>query len=339
MKDKAVTTLDGNGRNAAPVVGRTVIAWSALILAFALTLYSLDPATLVAVYQRRPFPFPFLTLPFPAMVSPAAPDAFLDRQILPANVRPSHYSLHIEPNFDSWVFTGQVSIDVAIVESTATILLNAAQLQFQSARLTLADGREFPATEISLDETVETVKFQFAQSIPAGTRGTLHIAYTGLHNEKMAGFYRSQYQEVTSREKKYLVVTQFEPTDARKALPCWDEPAIKATFDVSLTVLANQTALSNMNDIETVAVAGGAKKRVRFATSPIMSTYLLAFVVGDLEMMEMRSDDVGKTLVRVFAPRGQVHQGKFALETAAKILKVCARRIWSMTVFHAVVLC
>jgi aminopeptidase N len=189
------------------------------------------------------------------------------------------------------------------------------------------------ATAITFDEKAETVTFAFAQSLQAGLEGVFTIEFTGVHNDKMSGFYRSQYVDIKTKEKKTLVVTQFEPTgahtllrksrfhttDARKAFPCWDEPNIKATYDVALTVREHLTALSNMNDIATELLGNGLK-RVKFATSPIMSTYLLAFAVGEFDMIETKTPDARQTVVRVFAPHGLVHQGAFGLEVAAKTL-------------------
>lgn len=148
----------------------------------------------------------------------------------------------------------------------------------------------------------------------------LAVDYVGVHNEKMAGFYKSSYEDAKTGERKYMVVTQFEPTDARKAFPCWDEPALKATFDVTLVVPSHMTALSNMNDISTRPVEGGHLKEVKFARSPIMSTYLVAFCVGELSFVETYTKGTAKTHVRVFAPTGLEKQGEFALDVAARTL-------------------
>lgn len=111
--------------------------------------------------------------------------------------------------------------------------------------------------------------------------------------------------------------TQFESTDARQALPCWDEPAIKATFSVALVIPKALTGLSNM-DIISEASFDDDRKIIKFRQSPIMSTYLLAWVVGDLEFIETTNKH-GVT-VRVFSTKGDIHQGHFALEVASKTL-------------------
>ena len=131
----------------------------------------------------------------------------------------------------------------------------------------------------------------------------------------MAGFYRSKY--VVDGKEKFMACTQFEATDARRAFPCWDEPALKATFNVYLTIPSNLKALSNMPivaekkiDEETV--------EVQFGTTPIMSTYLLAMVVGEFDYLEDKTKE--GVIVRVYTPLGKVDQGKFALDVATKSL-------------------
>lgn len=109
--------------------------------------------------------------------------------------------------------------------------------------------------------------------------------------------------------------------DARRAFPCWDEPSLKATFDIELLVDKHLVALSNMNVKSESLVGDGALKLVTFATTPIMSTYLVAMIVGELDFIESRTQDAEATLVRVYAPIGQAIHGKFALDVATKTLE------------------
>ncbi|KAK9764313.1 hypothetical protein K7432_008285 [Basidiobolus ranarum] len=137
----------------------------------------------------------------------------------------------------------------------------------------------------------------------------------------MAGFYRSSYNDKDGN-KQHMAVTQFEATDARRAFPCWDEPALKATFDITLRVRKDLTALSNMNVISESEVDG--LNEVKFATTPIMSTYLVAFVVGDLEYIEASTSGINNgepVLCRVYTLKGQSNQGHFALDVATKSLE------------------
>ena len=135
----------------------------------------------------------------------------------------------------------------------------------------------------------------------------------------MKGFYRAKYPGSAGAPDTYAAVTQFEASDARRMFPCWDEPAIKATFEITVVAPKNLTALSNM-PVVTETDLDGEKKEVKFAVSPIMSTYLIAVVVGDYDYVETRTED-GAILVRVYAPPSKKEQGRFALDVAARSLK------------------
>lgn len=163
----------------------------------------------------------------------------------------------------------------------------------------------------------ETVTFVFDAPLPVGN-ASLHVEFSGEINDKMKGFYRSKYT-TASGEERHAGVTQFEATDARRCFPCWDEPAIKATFEIVLVVPKDRTALSNMPVISDIIVASDASLRtVTFDTTPIMSTYLVAVVVGEYDYVEDTSSD-GVT-VRVYTPVGKKEQGRFALDVATKVL-------------------
>lgn len=161
---------------------------------------------------------------------------------------------------------------------------------------------------VSLDPTKEQATFTFPQ--PLSGHVTLHIQYTGLLNDELRGFYLSR-----TKARNYAV-TQFEPTDARRAFPSFDEPAYKATFDISLTVDKPDTAISNTNQVSDTP-AGSAKHTLTFARTPKMSTYLVAFLVGDFQCTKGEADGVP---IRACATPGKVAFTRSALEAAEYIL-------------------
>ena len=185
-----------------------------------------------------------------------------------------------------------------------------------------AGGEEVSASpKIDFNEANQTVTFSFDKSISAGSKAQLTVNYTGSLNDKMAGFYRSSYQ-LPDGTTHYIATTQMEATDARRALPCFDEPALKATFTVTLVADKKHTCISNMDvasekEVES-KITGGTKKAVTFNQTPLMSTYLLAFIVGELKYIETNSFRVP---VRVYAtPDKNIEHGRFSLELAAKTL-------------------
>ena len=132
----------------------------------------------------------------------------------------------------------------------------------------------------------------------------------------MAGFYRSKY--LVHGEPRWMATTQFESTDARRSFPCWDEPALKATFKISLIIPKDLSALSNMPVASQEPVQEGAKTLIRFEETPVMSTYLLAYIVGEFDYVEDHTQEGVK--VRVYTPPGKSSQGAFALKMATRTL-------------------
>ena len=181
-----------------------------------------------------------------------------------------------------------------------------------------AGGASAEAVEIGchLKKTILTLKFP--SELEVG-EGVLTLTYQGEINNAMAGFYRSQYVDATG-EKRWMGSTQFEALDARRAFPCWDEPARKATFTLSLTIPKASEALSNMPEETSVLQKDGTTRKVTFMKSPKMSTYLLCWCVGEFDSVSALT--VSGVLCKVFAPPGRGETGRFALDVAVRTLEL-----------------
>ena len=222
----------------------------------------------------------------------------MDPYRLPRTVVPSRYDLRLEPDLSAATFAGAETIAVTVAEPVRAIVLNAAELQVTLAELTLSSGAILRPT-VTLEEATERCHLNFAQEVPAGNH-RLRLTFHGILNDKLHGFYRSSYKAADGATR-WLAATQFEATDARRAFPCWDEPAFKAVFSTTLVVEAALTALSNTASASETEEAG--RKVVRFADTIPLSTYLVAFVVGDLEATD--AELAGKTPLRVWCVPGK----------------------------------
>ncbi len=232
---------------------------------------------------------------------------------LSGSIKPIHYRIFLHPDLEEHTFKGEETITLSVEKSTKEITLHSAELLIASA--TVLFGKEIiVAQKIAYDEKSETATFHFAKNIPKG-KAKLSLAFSGVLKDNMRGFYKSRY--VVDGKERFMATTQFEATDARRCIPCFDEPAQKAVFEVSLAVASDKTAISN-------TVTTGIKeheagyKIVSFSPSPKMSTYLLAFIVGDFEWIEKKTKR--GVLVRVFTVPGRKEQGRFALECAVRSL-------------------
>ncbi|XP_023267214.1 puromycin-sensitive aminopeptidase [Seriola lalandi dorsalis] len=236
---------------------------------------------------------------------------------LPTDVYPVNYGLCLKPDLIDFTFEGKLEAVVEVTQATTQIVMNCADIDIITASFAPEGGEEINATGFNYQNEDEKVTLSFPSALQKGS-GTLKIDFVGELNDKMKGFYRSKYTTAAG-DIRYAAVTQFEATDARRAFPCWDEPAIKATFDIALIVPKDRVALSNMNVIDRKPYPEDENLvEVKFATTPIMSTYLVAFVIGEYDYVESQSSD-GVT-VRVYTPVGKAEQGKFALEVATKTL-------------------
>jgi puromycin-sensitive aminopeptidase len=239
---------------------------------------------------------------------------------LPTTVAPERYELKLTPDLTTWTFTGEEKISIQVREPVREIVLNAAELELGAVSLKLASGKALQGA-MRLDAENERATLSFAERVPAGA-AELHIQFSGILNDKLHGFYRSTYKGADGKDKP-LASTQFESTDARRAFPCWDEPALKAVFQVTLIVDEKLTAISNACVVREALLPGTGKKEVVFADSMKMSTYLVAFVVGEFEATEPVM--VGRAPLRVCAVPGKKPLAPFAVDIGKASLEYFSR--------------
>lgn len=247
------------------------------------------------------------------------PDPRFERVLLPSWFVPEEYDLTLAPNVDpqsTFRYEGSQSITCSLtMGGHKEITLHSKELSLLTASFHAGDFSA-EAVGFKYDVPENTVSIVFEKPLPAG-RGTLKMEFIGTHNNQMAGFYRSGYTDA-NKVPKIMVSTQFEALDARRCFPCIDEPQAKAVFKATLIVDAHLTALSNMPEEEVAYLDGGKKKKVAYLKSPKMSTYLLAFAVGEFDFTQRLTEH--GVLVRVFTPPTKSAQGKFALDVACKSL-------------------
>ena len=236
---------------------------------------------------------------------------------LPTSVVPSHYDLAFAPDLDSASFTGSAAAHVTVHQERHELTLHALDLDVHEAWVE-QDGTRIDAT-VTLDPASETATFALARPLAPGP-AVVHTTFTGELNDKLVGFYRSTFADQHG-ETRTLACTQFESTHARRAFPCWDEPAFKATYAITLDVADDLLAVSNAAEVDRQPLSDG-RVRVRFATTMLMSTYLVAFVVGPLEVA--RSVDVDGVPLRVIAPPGKSDLTDFAADVGAFSLRFLA---------------
>ncbi len=204
---------------------------------------------------------------------------------LPRNVIPEHYALVLRPDLAHAAFDGEAIIDVRVGELSSEVVLNAAELDLAEARFAREGQEDRPATVSYRPEEEQAILVPSRPLEPGAY--TLYIRFTGQLNDLLRGFYRSKFRQANG-EEAWLAATQFEATDARRAFPCWDEPDLKASFGVTIVADESLTVLSNAQQVSSEPLGNGTR-RVRFADTIKMSTYLVAFVIGPFELTNPRN--------------------------------------------------
>ncbi len=239
---------------------------------------------------------------------------------LSPDIIPVNYELFFDVDMEAFVFAGRETINLQIKKPVKEIVLHAADMNI--GKVSLSIGKKTLKPQIKFQAGSEKLVLKFGEPVKGGAN--LTILFSAVLNDNLLGFHRNKYAVARSTEgtsdrldgkEKYLATTQFEAPYARRAFPCFDEPEMKATFDVTMRIGKKLQALSNMPVKK--ETKEGSSKTIEFQRTPKMSTYLLYMGVGEFEFLE---DRLGKTLIRLVTTRGKKNQAKFAMEMTKKSL-------------------
>ena len=225
------------------------------------------------------------------------------------DVRPQNYRIHLIPNLKQFTFAGEVTLLVEAPNAIEVLRLNILELDIIECMV--EQNNDWMDCQFETYAEKEELQIQLPRKMGGAIR--IQVRYNGQINDKMAGFYRSQYTH--SGKSEFIAVTQFEESDARRAFPCMDHPAKKATFDISMDIDSGRVAISNATIKQETPLADG-KMRVTFEQTPKMSTYLVFFGVGAFEFTR----DTEDPRVRVATLPGMKPYAKFGLEFGRKAL-------------------
>ncbi len=229
---------------------------------------------------------------------------------LPETMRPERYDLQLTVRPDEGRFSGRVRIAVRLAEPAREVILHAQELELGDVHVEFDGGRY--AAPARLDPAATTLTLALPRELPKGA-AVVELGFAGRLNRQMKGLYEAR-ATVEGVEERYAF-TQCEPTDARRFFPCFDEPGFKAAFCLEATAPAHLTILSNMPAVS--EVLDGATKTIRFADTPVMSTYLLALAVGRLTSTARR---IAETHVAVWALPRDLRLADFALDVTEATL-------------------
>ncbi|OJI07960.1 MAG: hypothetical protein BK997_01525 [Candidatus Micrarchaeum sp. ARMAN-1] len=226
------------------------------------------------------------------------------------SVKPVSYKLFFNTDFKNFVYEGTEEIAISISKPLTSIKINSNKIKFKDAKI-ISKGVSQDC-KVKIDEKSKTATLSFNKSVSG--KAVLLIAFSGVNNDDMYGFYKSEYTDQNGK-KEYLLTSQFEAADARAAFPCFDEPKFKATFDVTMEIPDGMLAISNMPIKSETASKG--RKTVRFLTTPKMSSYLLFLGAGKFDRA---STSLGKLKISVLATPGKKQLCYLALDYAKKFI-------------------
>jgi len=231
-------------------------------------------------------------------------------QRLPELAVPENYKLNFVPDFGKDNFAGEETIQIRVLKPTSQIVLNSAEIEFQEATVSSGGARQTP--RVTVDKEKEIATLAFDKEIQPGP-ASVHIKYTGILNDELRGLYLGK-----DKEGRKYAATQFEATDARRSFPSFDEPAYKATFDITVVADKAHAVISNAKMLSDTPGPGESKHTVKFATTAKMSSYLVALAMGEFEYVEGQADGIP---IRVWGTPGTKQDATFALEVAEQCIK------------------
>ncbi|XP_037385675.1 endoplasmic reticulum aminopeptidase 1 [Talpa occidentalis] len=238
---------------------------------------------------------------------------------LPEHIIPVHYDLMIHANLTTLTFGGTTQVEITASQPTSAIILHSNRLQISKATLRRGTGEGQPETPLRVLEYPphEQIALLAPEPLVAGLPYTVTIDYAGNLSESFHGFYKSTYR-TKEGEVRILASTQFEPTSARMAFPCFDEPAFKASFSIKIRREPRHLAISNMPLVKSVTVAEGLIED-HFDVTVKMSTYLVAFIVSDFKSVSKMTKRGVK--VSIYAVPEKINQADYALDAAVTLLE------------------
>ncbi len=232
-----------------------------------------------------------------------------EAQRLPRTVTPEHYIIRLTPDFQTQEFAGDETIVVRVLKPTSSITLNALDIEFD--KVTIASNGAKQTAKVSSDASRQMATLSVDKILRPG-KAQIHIVFTGTLNNKLRGFY------LAHADHRPYAITQFEPTSARMAFPCFDEPEMKATFALTAVVPKGDTAISNGRIVSDTPGPGADQHTLKFSTSPKMSSYLVALAVGRFDFVEGTADGIP---IRIwFTPDKRKALAPFALQSAERFL-------------------
>ena len=241
------------------------------------------------------------------LFAPAAGAQTAQRHWFEGGPNPLRYEISVTPNVEAATFAGEARITVEVSEPTRTVTMNALGLSVSGAEIDNARA------DVAIDEDAQTLTLTTRRTLRRG-RHTIEIDYAGVIQDDAYGLFRVEYQD--DGQTKRALATQFEPGDARRFAPMWDQPNRRAVFSLTVTAPTNQMVIGNMPAAQTTPLAGGLT-RTRFADTPSMPSYLLFLAVGDFERV---TRDVDGVELGVVVRRGEGHRAQEALTAGEQSL-------------------